>query len=159
MGRPIRGLDPLAVDAGVDAAFVLLEARPASIAIGLASLKAARAWYAADGDVTIVHQRVAREIVAREMRVDVSQRPIAEWIETESAVEEFDSTHCGALARLKPLAAGNERGKSVQRALERLHLAKRAARVGIARPQRPFGILVGARNGMRTERANIRQSK
>src|ERR1051326_2975444 len=85
-----RALNPFAVDARVNAALVLVEARPASGAIALACRDATRAGHAADGGIAVHHQRMLGKVVLVDIAREVRQAPIHQWIETEAAIGQLD---------------------------------------------------------------------
>src|SRR5579872_2264074 len=113
----------------MDAAFLLVAVGPAAGTIVLAGGNAARARHATDGGIAVVDQRMARQIVLLRVGFELLQGPIRERIEAKAALEELDSLHLGALARLKALAPRDLRRKGFERALQGNDLAQIAAGV------------------------------
>ena len=122
-------LDAFAVHAGVDAAFILVEASPAAVPIGLTGRHPAGARDAADGGVTVLHQGVTRKTMLFLVGIEIGQCPFGQGIEAEAALEKFDRIHRGASSGLEFLAAGDLRGETLQRTAQGNHLAEIATRV------------------------------
>src|ERR1700742_1662669 len=120
----------------MDAAFVLVEAGPAAVAVALARPHTPRARHATDGGIAVLDQRMARQDGGRDVDRAIGLAPTGQWVESEPAVEELDLAHGVARLGLEALAAGDLGGEARQRATDRDHLAELAAGVGVARPQR-----------------------
>src|SRR6478672_4839817 len=93
---PSPGLYPVAVDADVDAALVLVEAGPASVAIALAVAHPPRAGQASDRRIAVHHQGMFRQSPLFRVARQVFQRPIDQRIEAEASVGKLDPFHGGA---------------------------------------------------------------
>ena len=78
----IRGLEVygLLLSARMEAAFFLIEARPASAAL-IATRSGQRAWVAADGAVPAIVQEVMRQAVFLEVSPDLIATPVDERVE------------------------------------------------------------------------------
>src|ERR1051326_8251135 len=128
-------LNPVAVHAGVDAAFVLVETGPAAVAIAFAGVQPPGAGNAADGGIAVLHQRMARQRVLGEIRFEIAGAPLGQRIEAEAALEIFDRGHGGAGMGLEALASGDDGIEAVERAAQRPYLAQVAAGIGMLGPQ------------------------
>src|SRR5439155_16924652 len=128
-------LDQRCVD--VDAALELVAPGPAPRALVLARLDGTRARDAADRRVARVVQRVVRNLVDVDVRLDALRVPVDERLHLPDAValRPLDLLRVRARRRLLPADAGDPRVEAVERTLERLDLADVAAAVRLGLPQ------------------------
>src|ERR671937_2783775 len=126
----IRLLDQRCVD--VDPALELPGAGPAARPLVLACADGPRARDAADRRIAVVVQRVVRDLVHVDVRVDALRVPVDERLDLPDAVALAPLDLLCIRARRRLLAADprDPRVEAAQRALERLDLAKVAAAVG-----------------------------
>src|SRR5579864_4353984 len=119
----------------------LVRVGPAPRALVLLAAHGPRARDAADGRVARVVQRVVRDLVHEDVRVDALRVPVDERLDLPDvvALAELDARRVLAREALLAANAGDPRVVVLQRALERLDLAHVAAAIGVRLPQvRPF---------------------
>src|SRR6266540_1402670 len=135
--------------------FDLVRARPAARALVLALEHRARARYAADRRIADVVQRVVRNLVDDDVRLDPLRIPVDERLDLPDAVALRPLDAPRVLSRQRLLAAdpGDPGAVRLERALERLDLPDVAAAVRIALPEvRPLlRVLLGDRDHVRTD--------
>src|SRR6478672_1842809 len=109
----------------VDAAFELVRAGPAARAFVLADEDGARAGNAADGRIARVVQRVVRNLVHVDVRLDALGVPVHDGLDLPDAVplRPLDALCVGPRQRLLAANAGDPGVVGRERALERLDLA------------------------------------
>src|SRR5918995_5098059 len=131
----IRLLDQRGVDG--EAALELVRAGPAAGTLVLAHRHRTRAVNAPDRRVAAVVQRVIRNLVHGDVRVDALCVPVDEGLDLPDAVAlgPLDLLRVRARVGLSASNAGDPRVVAGERALERLDLADRAAAVDVLLPQ------------------------
>src|SRR5215208_8153544 len=137
----IRLLDQRCVD--VDAALELVRAGPPARALVLAGGDRPRAVDSPDRRVPLVVQRVVRNLVDGDVRVDALRVPVDERLDLPDAValRPLDLLRVRTRRRLPAPDPGDPRVVPGERALERLHLPDRAAAIDVRLPE-PVGRLV-----------------
>ena len=121
----------------MDAAFELVRPRPPSRTFVLACENGARAGDAADRRITRVVQRVVRNLVHVDVRLDALGVPVHDGLDLPDAValRPLDPLCIGPGQRLLAADAGDPGVVRCERSLERLDLANVAATVRLALPQ------------------------
>src|SRR5690348_15439547 len=139
----------------VNPALDLVRVGPAPCALVLVAAHGPRARDAPDGRVTGVVQRVVRDLVHVDVRVDALCVPVDEGLDLPHVVALAELDPLRVLAREALLAAdaGDPGVEVLERALERLHLAHVTAAVGIRLPEiRPLLlVLLGHRDDVGTD--------
>src|SRR5579864_2054619 len=133
----------------------LVRVGPAPRALVLLAAHGPRARDAADGRVARVVQRVVRDLVHVDVRVDALRVPVDERLDLPHVVPlaELDALRVLAREALLAADAGDPRVVVLERALERLHLAHVAAAVGVRLPQirALLLVLLGDRDDLRPD--------
>src|SRR5688572_5800495 len=106
----------------MNAALGLVPAAPAPRARVLAGGDGAGAGLAADREVALRLERVARQVVRLEVCVEVLLGPVAERVDLEPAVLDLEARQVLAGDRLERLAARNPRLEALLGALQGLDL-------------------------------------
>src|SRR6266404_2483281 len=121
----------------VNPALDLVRVGPAPRALVLLTAHRPRTRDAPDGRVARVVERVVRDLVHEDVRVDALRVPVDERLDLPHvvALAELDALRVLAREALLAADAGDPRVVVLQRALERLHLAHVAAAVGVRLPQ------------------------
>src|SRR5690606_14296203 len=143
----------------VDAALGLVPAAPAARARVLAGLDRAGAGLAADRKIAFRLERMAREIVRLEIRVEVRLGPVAERVDLEPAILDLETRQVLAGDRLERLAARNPSIEILLGAPQRLDLADLAAAVRIPRPSEAVLVLRGKRRRIGLDHRRIEQAE
>src|SRR6267142_1128186 len=100
-----------------------------------------------------------RQAIALEGGLDIRRVPARERIELDLAGRSFGKGQRAALAAMITLASGDPGIEAAQGTLERAHLAKRAAAIGIARPEIAIRIFGGDLGRVGFDRAQIGQAE
>ena len=141
---------------------ILSESAQRPGALVLAAAHRPRARDAADRRIACVVQRVVRDLVHVDVRVDALRVPVDERLDLPDvvALAPFDALRVLAREALLAADAGDPGVVVVQRALERLDLAHVAAAVGVRLPQvRPLLlVLLGDRDHLGADRARGRSA-
>src|SRR5690606_38173399 len=143
----------------MDAALGLVPPPPAARARVLAGRDGAGTWLAADREVALRLERVAREVVLGEVGLEVVLGPVAERVDLEPAVLDLEPREVLPGDRLERLAARDPRVEALLGPLERLDLANLAAAVGIPRPAQPVLVLRGQHGRVRLDNRRVRQAE
>src|SRR5882672_608926 len=126
----------------MDAAFELVRPRPAPRTFVLAHENGTRAGNAADRRIARVVQRVVRNLVHVDVRLDALRVPIHDGLDLPDpvALRPLDALCIRSGQRLLASDAGDPGIERRERTLERLDLANVTAAVGVALPEvRAFG--------------------
>ena len=133
----------------VDAALGLFLAAPAAGARVFARRDAVGARHAADREEAVGLQRVARQVVALEVGVEVGLLPVGQRIDLDPAVVavDLDPLQLRPRAALEALAAGDPGVEALERALQRLDLAEWQHMSGLPYQSTPSGSSASIRSG------------
>src|SRR5688572_29287420 len=127
----------------VDAALGLVPPAPAARARVFAGGDGAGARLAADREVALRLERVARQIVLGEVGVEIVLGPVAKRVDLEPAVLDLEARQVLAGERLERFAAADPGIEALLGALERFNLANLAAAVRVPRPAQA-GLVLGS---------------
>src|SRR5581483_3017601 len=122
------------------AAFALFGTRPAAGPDVAPLLHRAGAGPAADRGKAVGDERMLRQVVLGGVAVEVGLSPIGERVELDAPVRLFHHGQAQPIAAVEALAAGDPGRETLERQVERDHLADMAAGVGVAFPEVSLGI-------------------